>query len=270
MKKILYISMWAVLVTGLVVTLGFAQKQESKMLCKELKINIHQDSNNYFIADEDIRELLASKGDSIVGQTIASINVNKIEKVIYTNPWVRTAQAYLSLDGVMQIDIDVRAPLVRIINANGESFYLDTEGKLMLWSTKFTPRVLVANGNIKETFAVWYKTSIQDILKDDSIQKITVLDDIYKMANYIAVDPFWEAQISQLTVNANNDLELIPEVGDHTIIFGDVNEMKEKFNKLKVFYSDGLNHTGWNVYDTLNLKFKDQVVCTKIKMVNGQ
>lgn len=270
MRKILFISMWVVLVTGLIVTLGFAQKQESKMLCKKLNINIHQDSNNYFIEPEDIREMLVAKGDPIEGQAISSINVNRIEKLMYTNPWVRTAQAYLSLDGVMQIDINVRSPLVRIINANGESFYLDTEGKLMLWSTKYTPRVLVANGSIKETYALWYKTTIRDILKNDSIQKITTLDDIYKMAEYISADPFWNAQIGQITVNANNDLELIPEVGDHTIIFGDITEMKEKFNKLKIFYADGLNHTGWNVYDTLNLKYKDQVVCTKIKALNNK
>ena len=270
MKKILFISIWVILVTGLIVTLGFAQKQESKMLCKKLNIIIHQDRNNYFIEEEDIREMLAAKGDVIEGESMSSINVNTVEKLMYTNPWVRTEQAYLSLDGVMQIEIDVRSPLVRIINSNGESFYLDTEGRLMLWSAKYTPRVLVASGNITETYAGWYKTTVPCILKSDSIQRITQLDDIYEMANYISTDPFWNAQISQLNVNANNDLELIPEVGDHTIIFGDVSEMKEKFTKLKMFYSDGLNHTGWNVYDTLNLKYKDQVVCTKIKTENNK
>ena len=266
-RKILFISMWVVLVVGLIVTLGFAQKQESKMLCKKLNIIIHQDSNNYFIETEDIREMLAAKGDFIEGQSISTINVNSVEKLMYTNPWVRTAQAYLSLDGVMQIEIDVRSPLVRLINLNGESFYMDTEGKLMLWSAKYTPRVLVASGNITETYAGWYKITMHDILTDDSIQQKTKLDDIYKMANFITSDPFWNAQISQLNLNTNNELELIPEVGDHTIVFGDITDMKEKFTKLKMFYSDGLNHTGWNIYDTLNLKYKDQVVCTKIKSV---
>src|ERR1051326_3463575 len=166
-KKILFISMWVILVSGLIVTLGFAEKQEARMPCKELKINIGADSDNYFIDNDDIKQMLYAKGDSIIGETVSEINVNAIEKLIYTNPWVKKADAYLSLDGVLQMDIEVRKPLVRIINENGENFYLDTEGKLMLWSQKYTPRILVANGNIHESFGVWYKTSVNDISVGD-------------------------------------------------------------------------------------------------------
>ena len=39
---------------------------------------------------------------------------------------------------------------------------------------------------------------------------------------------------------------------------------EEKFEKLKMFYTEGLNKTdGWNKYSTINIKYKNQVVCTK-------
>jgi cell division protein FtsQ len=40
--------------------------------------------------------------------------------------------------------------------------------------------------------------------------------------------------------------------------------MVEKFEKLHTFYLQGLNTTGsWNKYSVINLKFKNQIVCTK-------
>lgn len=256
--------MWVVLVSGLIVTLGFAERQEAKQLCKDLVVSIKQD-DNAFIDEQDIRQMLIDKGDSIKGQPIASVNVNKIERLVNTNPWVKKAEAYLDIDGILQIDVEQRTPLVRIINTTGESYYLDTEGNLMLWSPKYTPRILVATGNIHEAFNVWYKTGVPGIMSSDTLAKVSMLDDVYAMAKYVTANPFWDAQVGAININRNNDIELVPSVGDHTIIFGGIEEMPEKFAKLKLFYSEGLNHTNWNIYDTLNLKYKDQVVCTKIK-----
>jgi cell division protein FtsQ len=47
-------------------------------------------------------------------------------------------------------------------------------------------------------------------------------------------------------------------------VFGDAKDFEEKFEKLKTFYTEGLNKTdGWNKYSTINIKYKNQVVCTK-------
>ena len=61
------------------------------------------------------------------------------------------------------------------------------------------------------------------------------------------------------------DFELIPLVGKQLIILGDANDIKEKFDNLQIFYKQGLSHEGWDKYDTINLKYRNQVVCTKIK-----
>ncbi|MEO8088452.1 MAG: cell division protein FtsQ, partial [Bacteroidota bacterium] len=67
----------------------------------------------------------------------------------------------------------------------------------------------------------------------------------------------------QIFVDAAGDMELIPRVGNQTILFGDEKQMEEKFNKLYTFYKKGLSKTGWNQYKTINVTFKDQVVCSK-------
>jgi len=83
------------------------------------------------------------------------------------------------------------------------------------------------------------------------------------LAKFVDQSEFWKAQLVQIYVNEDNEIELIPRVGSHRILIGDVENLEEKFNKLMLFYEKGLSKTGWNEYSIINLKFKDQVVCTK-------
>ena len=52
-------------------------------------------------------------------------------------------------------------------------------------------------------------------------------------------------------------------MGSHKIILGSAHDLEKKFEKLKVFYRKGLEKVGWDRYQTINLKFENQVVCTK-------
>jgi cell division protein FtsQ len=64
-------------------------------------------------------------------------------------------------------------------------------------------------------------------------------------------------------VNADSDIELVPMVGAHIIIFGRGDNIKAKFAKLEALYRNGFNVTGWNKYEVINLKYDGQIVCTK-------
>ena len=90
-----------------------------------------------------------------------------------------------------------------------------------------------------------------------------MIDDVFKVAEFIRTDPLWHAQIEQLYVNKELEIELIPRVGNHRIVVGDATDLKKKLDKLKIFYKKGLSKTGWNEYSVINLKFANQVVCKK-------
>jgi cell division protein FtsQ len=87
---------------------------------------------------------------------------------------------------------------------------------------------------------------------------------LYEFALFLQKDKFWNSQIEQIYVAPNSDIELIPRVGNHQIILGKIEDYTENLTKLKVFYEKGLNNVGWNKYSKINLKYKNQVVCTKI------
>ena len=256
--------MWSVLIIGLLLSLGFVNEKQDALLCKSLDIKVDQSDDLYFLNKNDIAQLIHSRKDSIVGQPKSSVHIAEIERMLNSHADIANAKVYLTVDGRLKVEIKQRKPLLRVINLNGDSYYIDDAGKLMPLSEKYTANVIVANGNITESFASAYKYPLGEILKDSVTQKNKMLHELYAMAKYITADPFWKAQVQQIYVNTDNDMELVPMVGNQKIIFGDTTVMDEKFKKLLIFYQQGLNTTGWwNKYSIINLKFKNQIVCTK-------
>lgn len=263
-KKIAIISVWCLLVLGLLVTMGFVNKEQDAMLCKSLDVNVNQENELSFIDTNDVRLLLKNRGDSIVGQPKSTVDIADMEKVLNSNAAVSKAEVSVSIDGVVKVDVTQRNPVIRVINADGDSYYIDDEGRLMPLSDKYTMKVLVANGNIMEPYAKRYTTTIAQIGKDSALRNASKLDELFAMANYINADPFWKAQIHQIFINEDNDMEIVPLAGNQKIIFGDTTAMDEKFKKLMTFYKEGLNTTGWwDKYSVINLKFRNQIVCTR-------
>ncbi len=244
--------------------LGFVNKEQDSLTCKSLDIKVNQDDDLYFLNKIDIAQLIHDRGDSIIGQPKSTINIPEIEYVLNNQSDVANAEVYATINGEIKVEVKQRKPVIRIINANGESYYLDDEGKLMPLSDKYTARVIIANGYILEPYARRYMYTIEDIGKDSMAKENSMLDELYAMAKYINADEFWKAQVKQIYINADRDMEIVPLVGDQKIIFGDTTAMDEKFKKLLTFYQQGLNITGWwNKYSSINLKFKNQIVCTK-------
>lgn len=273
-KQIALITLWSAMAVGLLISMGFVNKEQDALRCKNLNIRVNQDDDLCFLDKMDIAQLIKKRGDSIVGQPKSSVNIVKIERALSSHANIADAQVNVTIDGQVNVAIRQRKPIIRIINANGDSYYVDDDGKLMPLSDKYTAKVLIANGNIMEPYAKRYMYSANQIYKNEVARKNSMIDELYAMGMYININPFWKAQVQQLYINDDKDLELVPMAGDQRIIFGDTTCMEEKFKKLLTFYQQGLNTTGWwDKYATINLKFKNQIVCTKkentsIKLIN--
>jgi cell division protein FtsQ len=244
--------------------MGFVNKEQDSLLCRKLDIKVNQDGDLYFIDKIDIANILKDRGDSIIGQPKSTVNITDIEKVLNSHAAISKAEVSMSIDGTVKVDVRQRNPIIRIINPDGDSYYLDDEGKLMPLSDKYTMKVPIVNGKINEPYSKNYGRTMAQIGKDSTLRAESKLDDVYAMATYIHADEFWRSQIHQIYINENDDMEIVPMAGDQKIIFGDTSAMEEKFKKLLTFYQQGLNTTGWwDKYSTINLKFKNQIVCTK-------
>ncbi len=259
-KRSKNIIIWSLIIFYLIVALGFVAGRRNTVRCE--KINIEINGHQKYIQKQDIINYLNKEGIVLKGKPIDSINIYKIEQSLAGFPVIKNPEAFKRIDGSVTIKIEQRKPLVRIINDKHESFYIDSEGVIMPVSNKYTFHLMIANGNITTNYKTDSKHNIFE--KDSSyIKSDTFLRQIFTLAQYINKDKFWNAQIEQIYVNENKEFELIPRVGSHTILLGKINGYEKKFRKLKTLYMEGLRNTGWNQYKTINLKYKNQVVCTK-------
>jgi len=261
MNKWLQISIWAVVLVLIAVLLAFINNQRAVMVFHKPIINIDYETENRFVDEKDVLNQIINPNDSIplLGN---AINVNHLEEKIKNNPAIKDAEVYKTIDGNLMLEVKQRRPIVRISPKNNTGYYIDENGLLMPLSNKYTSRVLVVNGFLNEPFAKRYRFNFAHL--NDSIIDKTLLDDVYKISKFIDQSDFWKAQIEQIYVNKELDFELIPKVGNHKIVLGGVRNLEAKFKKLMIFYKKGLNKTGWNEYSTINLKYKNQVVCTKM------
>ncbi|HNS12271.1 MAG TPA: hypothetical protein PKM97_06615 [Bacteroidia bacterium] len=246
------------------ISLGFTDSRQSRMKCSELVITIVDTLGHSFVEPEDIRLMVLNKFGELKGQQLSSINIALLEKIIANNAFIAEAEVFSCVDGKLNIEVLQRKPVVRVVNFNQESFYIDDKGVFMPLSEKYTARVPLANGYIFQRASERQvdnagSTDVNSI----SDSSVSIMKSVYDVASFINQDDFWNAQVEQIYVNAKGDIELIPRVGGHNIILGNGRDLNDKFSRLFLFYTDGLSKSGWDKYKTINLKFKDQVVCTK-------
>ncbi len=250
--RILLLLLMGAGVTGLVALTTINARAHDETICENVDIQIDRTHDVYFIDQEDIKTLLLQTfGDSVKGDHIRQIEVGRIEKVIEKDPYVDDAETWVDANGELHIHIVQKQPLARVINRYGVNYYINENAEKIPISDKFTSRVPVVTGSIEEG------TSNSDMIETP------VLKNVLTLTRYIHSNTFWNAQIEQVAVADNGTFELIPKLGDHVIEFGSISNMEEKFNKLEIFYREGLNYVGWDKYAKIKLDFDGQVVCEK-------
>jgi cell division protein FtsQ len=256
--------MWVVLAAGLVALLGYTIEEHNYTICQKVIIRIDYGMSDTLISQRDILNLLKQTGNLTKGESIGYINFEKIEKELGKQPYVAHAEVFNSLDGVVEIDVVQRQPILRIFNQKNESYYIDVNGNVLPVNPAFSARVLVANGTITEPYIKNINYSQDSIRIKDSILYHSTIVNLYKIARYIMSKKFLKAQIEQVYVDKTGEFELFPRVGNHIIVFGNAEDIEMKFERLQNFYKYGLSKTGWNKYNVINIKYQNQVVCSKI------
>ncbi|MFW0717044.1 cell division protein FtsQ/DivIB [Pedobacter sp. N23S346] len=241
---------WLISLAGVVVLLSFINVKKQTVKCTDVKILIPGADN--FIEREEIDAILKEDQGVLLGRNLERINIHQIEKKLQSNPYIGFAKVYVDMDGVLHIEVKQRQPIVRILNETGQDFYIDNDGLKMPISSNFTANVLVATGHISEVFGSRVDTLHTKLARD-----------LYKTAQYIKKDTLWDAQIEQIVVDQQNDMELIPRVGNQRIILGNADSLEKKMNNLLIFYKKAMPQVGWEAYRTINIKYSNQIVCQR-------
>jgi cell division protein FtsQ len=263
MKNWMKFILWCLLFAGIAVILFFEHKKESNFALNDPKIKIEVLGIDTFLTEKEVLSRLKTHQMFEKGKEVSTLDIFKTEATLDTMPEVRNVEVYKGLKGSWSIDLELVKPLARIFPEHQKSFYLDADGNKMERSSIHTARVLVFSGVIPDRID---SENVNLIINNDSLKSIKLLDDIYRISNYVCKDPLLQSLIGQVYCDKNHEFIMIPVVGKQKIVFGkasSVKEVEEKFQRLKVFYQEAMPFEGWNKYSEISLKYEGQVVCRK-------
>ena len=97
----------------------------------------------------------------------------------------------------------------------------------------------------------------------DTVYKTKELRELLLLAGNISKFPFAEALTGEIYRNSKGEYDLVPAFGCDFIRLGDTSELEDKLENLIAFYKKAYVYEGWDKYKSLNLKYKNQIICTK-------
>ncbi|WP_321279451.1 hypothetical protein [Marinifilum fragile] len=240
LRKITVILIWVSLLGYLLVSFSFVGEKRDAIVLNDIKVKVKDSVDSGFVSNKDVETIVKKQYPDWEGNSVYAINKEVLEDKINQVPYVKKSEVYSSLSGNLIVEIHQRNPIVRILQGRG--YYIDEEGKKMPLSPKFTSRVLVVSGAVNEQL---------------------IKEELFDLVKFITNDEFWKSQITQIHVTREKEYVLVPRVGAHKIELGSIENYQKKFKKLYALYTDGFAKTGWNRYKGINLKYENQVVCTK-------
>lgn len=249
-RKIVYV-MWCAMFAAFILLVAATTKHHVTNKCEDVLVNIHRVSTNKFLNQKDvIHQVQLQTGIELEGRIIYDVDLQLIENEVEHMPFVKSSDIYFDNNGLLTFNLHERHPLIRVVNKNNVSYYIDNEGNKFPVSSKFTARVPIVSGHIADNDLTSGEVST------------TIGKAIYQLASFIADDPFWFAFVEQIYVAPNNQFVLIPKWGDYEIELGTIDDIEKKFKKLESFLADGMEQDDWTNYKTINLKYNKQIVCS--------
>lgn len=242
MKKFLLVTVTVLFIGYLTMAFTVLNKQPEGEICKSVEV-VFKKKDIGFLTSDEVKAILKRKKLYPEGKKMNEIVSEEVEKVLNDNPLIEHCVCYKTEQNVFCIQLIEREPILHIFPDGGKDYYIDRKGQMMN-NLHYAIYLPIATGHIDKAFA----------------QK-----DLYNFAKFLQENRFWDAQIEQIHVDANHEIALIPRVGNHVIRMGKLVDAEEKLNRLREFYTKGLNKVGWNKYSTINIEYSNQIICTKNK-----
>lgn len=230
--------------------MSLVSTKDEKQVCSSLRVVV--EGKETFIDQHDISKMIDNKFGSVIGKELKDIKIQQIEEAIEKLPYVSNAELHADMDGVMQVTVQQREVVLRVINRQGREYYVDKEGNKIPVTLKYVPHVLVATGNIKEG----YNKALEKV-------KSKTVEDLVKIVEEIKGDPLWENQIVQIYVNEERDIELVPRVGKEILVIGSADSLAQKLSRIEVYYKNILPKVGSEAYAKVNVKYGGQIICER-------
>lgn len=221
----------------LVFLFSFTKQRNDARKLKGIQVDF-VDENEPFVTLTTVNKLLIQNNDSVTGILKERLALKEAENRLLQHDMVKQAQVFITVDGKLGATIEQRSPIARV--AAFTDYYIDEEGTKMPLSSVYTARVPIVTG-----------------INEAQIQELAPL------LLQIKQDDFMRQTVTEIHRNKGGDFILSIRKESCKVIFGKPEDSDLKFQNLKAFMKKVTRDNTLNLYDTIDLKFGNQVVATK-------
>lgn len=223
-------------------------KEAPTLVCSKINVIIEDSLAKNFISTPDIKQLVA---DSSLGVKLAAINTHSIERMLTQTGAISTAEAFTVYPDALDIVITQREPVVRIRTAQSD-FYCDKNGFLLPVTGAKAMNLPVVTGRLPIELQMGTIENPEDA---------AWLGNLLTFTERVRNNAYWSEEIEQIEVEPDGNMTLYMRKRPFTIIFGSATDLDSKFKKMSVFYKTILPTEEGAGYKTVNLKYKNQIIC---------
>ncbi|CAN5486490.1 hypothetical protein BH09BAC4_BH09BAC4_13290 [soil metagenome] len=246
---------WVLTIGGLLSLFGliaFTEIRHGQKHVRAVIIRLDQIEGHQFLTRRDVMGYLTNGGaDPIIGKDYKEVDFRQLEKRLQNHGLVKKCQVSRDLTGDLLVVIEQPRPLARLMVASDgvraiSGQYVSEEGRFFPISMNYSARVPILTGN--------YFRQNRSLVSERNRPLLDLLKRIHD-------DPFWRAQITELSVDEQGEVIMWPQMGNHQIEFGPPTDLDAKFKKLKLVYTDVLPAKGWDRYSRVSVQYRNQLVC---------
>jgi cell division protein FtsQ len=259
--RVLVLAFFVLMGAGAVVLWAFSISRHNAQPVPELRVNIQKGQNvDELITKREVDSIVHSHFGLLQGTPMSQIDVGAIQVAVNRHPAIQSCNVYMGVDGILNIDIQQRAPMFRVMNSDGSGFYVDTLGQsfnLLDRSVAYVPIVSVEGVMGAMEFPA------TRAYYDENTLGLTYLDELVMFGNHMRKHADLKDWTEHVHLTAMGTLEVIPRIGRHVIDYGSIYNLEMKTKMLFQFYRSQLYITDLEKYSRINLNFENQVICEK-------
>ena len=241
-KKILRIVLWVVTGAALIVLFFAGRKWYLETPLKGIKVDLERSQMKGFVDNDS----LLAYAEAVCGMArhnkIANIDMQGINKLLSRNPWIERGSAYIDLNDTLFIKVKEYKPVLRVFYPNGTSVYVTAEGTVIPSSPRYTPHLLIASGHFDQDADIANALAITQAISSDE---------------------YLTEHIGQIYLNQDKEFEVTVNNLPAKVIVGDTCFINDKLARLRTLLEKYNNTEELIGYKALDLKYKNQIVCTK-------
>lgn len=237
---------------------AFNKPVDLKKVCTKVNVVIADSVTSGFIDAAEVKQQLLAANLYPLNVPVAKISCRQIEEQLQKTAFVKKAECYVNQAGAVNISVTQLLPVVRIKSVNGDDYYIDDKDcEMPNPKSTYTSDLIIATGSISKKYAREY---------------------LSPFARALMADDFSKNLVEQIYVTSNQDVEIIPRLGNHVVCLGQLPKAKNKAERVKAindftalqmtrlrdFYKYGLSVAGWNKYSFIDLQYDNQIICKKI------